>query len=70
LNRSSARLAVNPYVLVTIDRVEELFAIARPEDRKSSLAIMSLMTAEHMPFVVLMTLRSDHLDHRHRTVVR
>jgi WD40 repeat protein len=50
------------HVLVTIDQAEELFAIVRAEDRELLFRMIYEATAEHMPFVVLMALRSDYLE--------
>jgi len=47
-------------VLVAVDQAEELFTRTAPERREAFLAYLSRLLAPGLPFVVVVTLRSDH----------
>jgi WD40 repeat protein len=57
--RAKAREAC---VLITVDQGEELFAVAADEHRNGFFKMLEAATAEHVPIIVLMVLRSDYLD--------
>ena len=48
-------------VLVAVDQAEELFTRTAPERREAFLAFLSRLLGPGLPFVVVVTLRSDHL---------
>jgi WD40 repeat protein len=50
------------YVLITVDQGEELFAVADTEQVDTFFKLIETATAEAVPIVFLMALRSDYLD--------
>ena len=53
--------AMDAQILIPIDQAEELFTIAEPADRKAFFFLLDRLLAEHLPFVAVAALRSDHL---------
>ncbi|HET7717785.1 MAG TPA: tetratricopeptide repeat protein [Bauldia sp.] len=47
-------------VLVAVDQAEELFTRTNPQTREAFLAFLSRLLGPGLPFVVVVTLRSDH----------
>ena len=48
-------------ILIPIDQAEELFGVADPDEARRFLAILSQVLSESLPFMAVMTIRSDFL---------
>jgi hypothetical protein len=48
-------------ILIPIDQAEELFGVADPDEARRFLAILSQALSESLPFMAIMTIRSDFL---------
>ena len=48
-------------ILIPIDQAEELFGVSDPEEARRFLEILSHASSEDLPFLVIMTMRSDYL---------
>ena len=48
-------------ILLPIDQVEELFGVAEPDEARRFLEILSRALSENLPFMAVMTMRSDFL---------
>ena len=53
--------AADAQILVPIDQAEELFGVADPDEARRFLDILSRALAENLPFMAVMTMRSDFL---------
>lgn len=53
--------AMDAQILIPIDQAEELFTIAEPAESKAFFYLLDRLLAEHLPFVAVAALRSDHL---------
>ena len=58
--RGEAR-ANEAQILIPIDQAEELFGVADPDEARRFLAILSQALSESLPFMAVMTIRSDFL---------
>jgi hypothetical protein len=53
--------AADAQILISIDQAEELFGVADPDEARLFLDILSRALAENLPFMAVMTMRSDFL---------
>jgi TIR domain len=57
----AAHAANDAQILISIDQGEELFSTADKADAERFWTLVNVMLSEHMPFIVLLALRSDYL---------
>ena len=53
--------ASDAQILIPIDQAEELFGVADPDESRRFLEILSRALSEDLPFIAVMTMRSDFL---------
>jgi WD40 repeat protein len=53
--------AADAQILIPIDQAEELFGVADPDEARRFLDILSRALSENLPFMAVMTMRSDFL---------
>jgi hypothetical protein len=53
--------AADAQILIPIDQAEELFGVADPDEAQRFLEILSRALSENLPFMAVMTMRSDFL---------
>ena len=53
--------ASDAQILIPIDQAEELFGVADPDESRRFLEILSRALSENLPFMAVMTMRSDFL---------
>jgi hypothetical protein len=57
----AAHGANSAHILISIDQGEELFGTAEPTEAQRFWTVLNFMLTEHLPFIVLIGLRSDYL---------
>jgi TIR domain len=57
------RRANEAQILVPIDQAEELFGVAKPDEARRFLEVLSQALSESLPFMAILTMRSDFLGH-------
>jgi WD40 repeat protein len=57
----AAHAATEAQILISIDQAEELFGVAQENKGQHFLRILDSLLSEQLPFIAVMTLRSDYL---------